>query len=348
MKIAMMGFAGAGKKTLFKLASGAAISSPKRPLPGVFNVGDERVEKLSAMYNPKKTTFAKVDLLLMPDIEKTSGKAPWLSDVRLADGICLVVRAFEDPSVAHPQGAVNPARDIENFISELLFADACFLDQRKQKLSDEVKKRSTSEKERELALVERLIKIIEQNKPLSAVELSPEEKKILSAYSFLSAKPSIAAVNISMGQNLDKAALEKICAGKMPLVFLDAKLESEIAVIENVQERKEFLAGMGIERPAVEKLAQTLYFALGLISFFTVGEEEVRAWSIRKGSTAPTAARAIHSDLEKGFIRAELMKYGDLVSLGSEPAVKAAGKFSLKGKDYIVEDGDVLTIRSGV
>jgi ribosome-binding ATPase len=349
MRIGLLGLAGAGKKTLFKLLTGATeLPQTQKELSGIFRIRDPRIDKLSKMYNPKKTTYANLEMVLLPDIEKSQGKAPWLNDVRNLDGICSVVRAFKDESVYHPEGSVNPARDLETFSSELLFADLVFLESRKNKLTSEINKRMDTEKKKELEIVEKFLKGLEGGSTVSKMEITPGERKIISAYQMLTNKGVVVALNYSADD--DKAELEKSIAsagqGNFPLGFMDIKLEEEISKMQDPAEREEFLKELGIEESGVDKLSRLIYSELGLISYFTVGEDEVRAWTVKKNSTAPQAARAIHTSLEKGFIRAEHMTYDDLIQYGSEAEVQKAGKSSLKGKDYIVQDGDILSIRA--
>ncbi|MFA5141028.1 MAG: DUF933 domain-containing protein [Elusimicrobiota bacterium] len=349
MKIALLGLQGAGKKTLFRLMTGAEVRQvPPKGVPGVFEVIDPRVDKLSALYKPEKTTYARLDVALLPDVESAKGRSPWLDDVRAFDGICCAVRAFEDPSVPHPSGSVDPLRDMDAFFSELLFADLLHIDRRKERLADEMRRSRAPEKEREMRLVEKLDAAFEAGRPFSSIEVSDAERDILSGAQFLTGLPVAGVVNLTQGADAEglRREIGAKFEGRMRLAFFDAKLEGEIAAIESPAERREFLSGLGIDEPGLDKLTRTLYDAVGLMSFYTVGKDEVRAWAIRKGSTAVQAARAIHTDLAKGFIRAEHMKCEDLLALGGEAKVQEAGRFSLKGKDYVVEDGDVLSIRS--
>jgi len=349
MKIALLGLQGAGKKTLFKLLTGSDVAVvPAKGVPGVFSIRDPRVDALAALYKPEKTAYARMDLLLLPDVEKSEGKAVWLDDVRNLDGIVVVARAFADPSVFHPAGTVDARRDLDTFLSELVFADLFLMERRKDKLASEMRAKSTPEKVRELAAVQKVIAGLETGKTVRALGLTEPEKAVLFNYQFLTDKAIAGVVNGTHGSEGTalRASLEKEFGSRMSLSFFDAKLEAEIAGMADAKEREEFLAGMGITEPAVAVLTRGIYEALGLMSYYTSGTDEVRAWTVRKGSTAPQAARAIHTDLERGFIRAEHMKYKDLMELGSEAKVKEAGKFSLKGKDYIVEDGDILSFRA--
>jgi hypothetical protein len=349
MKIALLGLAGAGKKTLFKLMTGSAPAVVgAKGVPGVFAVRDPRVDALSALYKPEKTAYARMDILLLPDLEKTEGKAAWLDEVRNLDGMVCVSRAFTDPTVFHPAGSVDPRRDLDDFFSELLFADLFLMERRKDKLASEMRARKTPEKERELQAVEHAAAQLEAGTPIRKATFSQAEREILVNMQFLTDKAVAGVVNTSHDVEIAglRERLTKEFGSRMSLSCFDAKLESEIAAMADEAERKEFLSGMGIAEPAVAVLTRGIYDALGLMSYYTVGTDEVRAWTVRKGSTAPQAARAIHSDIERGFIRAEVMKYADLIALGSDAKVQEAGKSLLKGKDYVVEDGDILNFRS--
>ncbi len=349
MKIALLGLAGAGKKTLFKLMTGSAPSGvgPKGA-PGVFAVRDPRVDALSALCKPEKTAYARIEVLLLPDLEKTQGRAAWLDEARNLDGMVCVARAFKDPAVFHPAGSVDPRRDLNDFFAELLFADLFLMERRKERLASEMRAKKSPEKERELKAVERAAAQLEAGTPIRKASFSQAEKDALSHMQFLTDKAVAGVVNTTHGgENTGlRDRLTQEFGSRMSLSFFDAKLESEIAAMADEAERKEFLSGLGIVEPAVAVLTRALYEGLGLMSYYTVGTDEVRAWTVRKGSTAPQAARAIHSDLERGFIRAEVMKYNDLIALGSEAKVQEAGKSLLKGKDYVVEDGDILSFRS--
>ena len=349
MKIALLGLQGAGKKTLFRLMTGVeAAAIPPKGVPGILSVRDPRVEVLSAMYNPEKTAYARVEVLLLPDMEKSQGRATWLDDVRNLDGICCVVRAFRDPSVFHPLGSVDARRDLDTFLVELILADLYLMEQRKEKLASELRSKRSPEKERELKAVEHMAMELEAGKPVRAAALPDAEKKVLANCQFLTDKAIAGVVNVTHGAEPPdfRSAMTGEFGSRMSLSFFDAKLESEIAAVADPDERKEFLAGLGIAEPAVAQITRGIYDALGLMSYYTVGTDEVRAWTIRKGSTAPQAARAIHSDLERGFIRVEVIQYQDLIALGSEAKVQEAGRVQLKSKDYVVQDGDILSFRA--
>lgn len=349
MRIGMVGLQGAGKKTLFNLMTGiSAPAIPPKGVPGRFDVRDPRVDTLSGMYKPEKTNYARMDITLLPDVEKTEGKAAWLDDVRELDGIVCVVRAFEDPGVFHPAGTVDAARDLDVFMSELMFADMLLLETRERKLAEELKRTRAPEKVKELELVKRLAKEMEGGAVMRTIPLEDGERRLIVHYKFLTDKPVIAVVNLTQGADSSSVrdAVDKAYGARVACAFFDAKLESELAEMSDPMERGEFLEGLGIAEPAVAQLTRVIYDRMGLMSYFTVGTDEVRAWAIRRGSTAPQAARAIHSDLERGFIRVEVMKYSDLIEHGDETKVRDAGLLLLKGKDYIVEEGDLLSFRA--
>ncbi|MFH1724429.1 MAG: DUF933 domain-containing protein [Elusimicrobiota bacterium] len=349
MRIGMLGLQGAGKKTLFRLMTGVSAGViPPKGLPGRFDVRDPRVDELSRIYRPEKTSYARTDVLLLPDVEKTEGKAPWIEEVRNLDGLVCVARAFEDPSVFHPAGTVDVVRDMDAFMSELLFADMVLLEKRAKALSNEMRSRRTPEKEKELEVVRRLAKELDSGATMRTVSLSAVERGALQGYLFLTNKPVVAVVNVTQGADLSpvRDAVAGTYGDDVPAAFFDAKLECEIADMADPAERAEFLEELGIDEPAVAKLTRVIYDRLGLMSYFTVGADEVRAWTVRKGSTAPQAARVVHSDLERGFIRVEVMRYRDLVELGGDVKVRESGRAMLKGKDYIVEEGDILSFRA--
>jgi len=349
MKIALLGLRGAGKKTLFRLLTGSeAVTVPPQGVPGVFPVRDPRVDALSSMYEPEKTAYARIEMLLLPDVEKTQGRAVWLDDVRNLDGIVCVARAWSSPAVFHPAGSADPRRDLDAFLSELLFADLFLMERRREKLASEQRAKRTPAGERELKAIARVVSELESGRPVRAAGLSQGEKEALAKYQFLTDKAIAGVINVTHGAEGAgaRAAIADDFGSRMTLAFFDAKLEGEIAAITDAAERQAFLSGLGIREPAVAVLTRGIYDALGLMSYYTVGADEVRAWTVRKGSTAPQAARAIHSDLARGFIRVEVMKYQDLVALGGEAKVREAGRCLLKGKDYVVEDGDILSFRS--
>jgi len=262
------------------------------------------------------------------------------------------VRVFKDESVYHVSGSVDPRRDIDMINSELVLNDLLFVEKRLERLEKNIKKVKDEKVLKENELLLKFKDHLDKELPLRLLELEGKEKEIIASYPLITRKKMIIVLNVSEEEVADTSLLEQLQSAYQPInidiMQVCAKTESEIANLENEKEREEFLDALGIEEPAINVLTRLCIKALHLISFFTVGSDEVRQWTITRGATAPEAAGAIHTDLQKGFIRAEVMKYDDLVHLGSEEKVREAGKFSLKGKDYIVEDGDIIEIRFNV
>lgn len=357
MKIGIIGLPQTGKKTLFQLLAGHAPSENElasgKPIKSVAEIKDSRFDFLVGMYKPKKDVRARIDIELFPKLEKdTIAKGEIFNDIAETDAICHVVRAFKDDSVYHISGSVDPKRDIDSINSELILYDLIFIEKRLERLDKKIKetKEAAAAKEREILI--KLKSHLDNSLPLRLLELTPEERRSISSYPFVTLKEMLLVINVSEDALKDTAFIEELARGyqdlKIGVMQVSARVESEIAALGSDSERKEFLDALGIEEPAINTLTRLCIKALDLISFFTVGADEVRQWTIRAGSHAPEAAGAIHSDLAKGFIRAEVIKYADLKSLGSEEGVKSAGKSYLKGKDYIVEDGDILNIRFSV
>ncbi len=356
MQIGLIGFPQAGKKTLLRLLTGVdvAAAAPDRhgAVPGICPVRDPRIERLVGMYKPAKTTPATIQYLLLPDLTKDSAKnQAFFSALLNVDALACVVRAFADETVFHVDGSVDPLRDIEAMQAELLLNDLLFIEKRLERLAKESMKKGGAEREREQALYQRLQAHLNDNKPLRTLTIDQQEHKLLTSAPLLTRKACLIVLNVGESDISDAKLSDEVarrCAGQqVAVVRLSAKIEGELAQLDPA-ERQVFMKELGITEPAIDGLTRVSYEALGLISYFTVGPDEVRAWTIRRGALAPEAGGAIHSDIERGFIRAELIKYGDLLSLGSEPAVASAGKAYLKGKDYRVEDGDILNFRFNV
>ena len=348
MKIGMIGLPQTGKKALFELLTGHRPSENEvasgKPIHGVAEIRDSRFDELVAMYKPKKDVRARIELELLPKIEKDAiSKGDIFEDIAEVYALCHVARAFKDDSIYHVSGSVDAKRDIDAINSELLLHDLIFIEKRFERLDKKVKqtKEEASIKERDLLL--KLKDHLDKELPLRTLGISADDKKLLTSYPFLTRKEMIIVLNVSEDQLNNKPPIEGD-----NIMRVSAKVEAEIAALDSEEERKVFLADLGITEPAMNILTRLCLKTLNLISFFTVGQDEVRQWNVRAGSTAAEAAGTIHSDLQKGFIRAELIKLNDLKELGSEDAVKARGKFYLKGKEYIVEDGDILSIRFNV
>lgn len=341
MKLGLVGYPQVGKKTLFKLLTGQEAQAAGL---GLAPVHDARLEHLVTLYNPRKRTPATIEIALLPDLEEDSQKnADALKSLEQVDAICHLVRSFADESVYHLAGSVDSARDISRFAEELLFADMIFVDKRLERIARE--RKGQKEESREKDLLERMQSQLEAGQPLSKFDFSAEEEKLVASYPLLTRKPVVNILNtdedaVQNGEQLETLQGE-FAEAPFSWVAVSAKIEEELAELDE-EEREAFLAELGLSEPALARLTRLCYSTLGLISFFTVGEDEVRAWTIRRGSLAPLAGRAIHTDIERGFIRAEIMRYRELAELGDEQAVKAAGKLQQKGRDYEVADGDII------
>jgi GTP-binding protein YchF len=336
MKIAILGLAQTGKKTLFTLLTGRPVPETRKPgeaVEGVAPIHDDRVGALEDLYKPQKTTYAENQFVLCPDIADSGTSRLWMDPARRCDLLCLLIRSFDSPDIFHPSGSVDPERDRAMIESELLLADMQLVETRLERLAKEKKKGQTTAQALEEDILQRFNAALEKEKFLSTVILEPDEEQAIKSLDFVTRTPLLFAYNVSE---------DDIGKDFGPDVFtLSCEIESDIASIEDASERQEFMEEMGITEPSLDRINAALYDALGLMSFYTSGEDECRAWTIRKGSSAPVAGGKIHSDIERGFIRVEVMKYDDLMATGSEQGVKQAGKMQLHGKDYIIEDGDI-------
>jgi GTP-binding protein YchF len=337
VKVVIAGMPQAGQQHLFSLLTGIPLGQVSQKSfevqPGVCPVRDPRIDRLTAIFHPKKTTYARIDFLLLPDFTlQGPSKALIFNELKNADEICWVSRR---------EGA---EADIAGFVSELVISDLLLAEKRLENLAKEQKKKYAEAKEKEARLIEQCKKQLEVEKPLRDLKISDEQYKMLRAYQFLTLKPIVLVVNVPEDKIKDDTIAKKL---SFPSVILSAELEEEISRLEE-GEREEFTKELGIEEPALHKMTRVVFEGLGLISFFTTGSDEVRAWPLKKGASAQEAAAAIHSDIEKGFVRAELMQYDDFILAGSETKLKETGKFFLKGRDYVVEDGDILNFRFNV
>jgi len=361
MKIGLIGLNQTGKTTLFSLLTGKGDASGLSGGKGSANIGtcvvpDERIDFLSGLYNPKKTTYAKIELtdiigLPVSDDGRNSGAARFLNDVRPCDAIVHVLRAFESNSVVHDLGSIDPARDLEAVETEMLFADLEMIEKRIGRIK--AGKKITKDNEAEIALLEKCFEWLEQGGSILDMELSEQERVFTRSFAFLTEKPRLAVINLDEAEWESKSypnhkGLRTLCAKlNIPLLELCVEMELEISRLPH-DERKFFLTDMGITQSGTTTLAQAAYTLLGLISFITIGEDEVRAWTIEDGTAARSAAGKIHTDIERGFIRAEVVKYKNLHELGSMPKVKEKGLFRLESKEYTVEDGDIINFRFNV
>lgn len=357
MKIGIIGLPQVGKKTLFEILTNRKPTehdiASKESIKAVADIQDSRLEVLANAYKPNKKTGARIDIEMLPKLEKdVIAKGEIFQDIIGLDVICHVVRAFHDESVYHVEGSVDPKRDIDSVNSELIIRDLIFIEKRMENIEKSIKRVKEEMVLKEKQILAKLKAHLEKELPLRLLELSAQEESSISNYPLVTRKGMIIILNVSendISNNQLEEKIKKDCQlSRAYLMQVCAKIEAEIAKFESEEERKEFLDELGIKESAISMLARVCIEALNLISFFTVGQDEVRQWTVGSGATAPKAAGVIHSDLEKGFIRAEVIKYEDFINLGSGTKLKEAGKLYLKGKDYIVEDGDILDIRFNI
>ena len=361
MKIGLFGFPQVGKTTLFNLLTGAHVETTRfasgrsDPNLGVARVPDARLDRLSGLFSPKKTTPATFDYVDIVGLQKGDAKGSLaLTVLKPMDALAHVVRAFEDDVLPHSEGSLDPARDFETMEMELILADLDAAQRRIERLKTSIPKTNRPEEKKELAALERVREQLESGHPLRGVELPADDEKVLRGFAFYSAKPLLVLVNVGeadaahVGGAAERFGLG--AAASRPRVTVAAasgKIEEEVAALAE-EDATAFRAELGIQEPALHRIIRSSYDLLGLISFYTVGEDECRAWPIRKGISAARAAGTIHSDLEKGFIRAEVVRYEELVACGTLHAAKEKGQLRLEGKEYVVADGDVMHIRSGL
>lgn len=353
MKLGIIGLPQSGKTTLFNaLTRGSiptgAVSGKLEMHTAVVDVPDPRVDKLSVMFKPKKTIYAKVTYVDIAGLDGSAGKSgiggALLNQLTQMDGFIHVVRCFDSDEVPHPAGSIDPVRDIQVMDSELILNDLIAVERKLERLVEERKKGAGRDKaliEREHELFSRFHAALQEETPLRDIEITHEEDKMLSGFGFLSRKPVLVVLNLSESQAVP--AIEYLHKHSQ-VVSLQGKLEMDIAQLPP-EEMQMFLQEYGIEEPSLHRMIRLSYDLLGLQSFFTAGDDECRAWTVHRGATAPEAAGEIHTDLQKGFIRAEVVAYDDLMALGGLVEAKGKGKLRLEGKEYIVKDGDVLNIR---
>jgi len=352
MKLGIIGLPQSGKTTIFNALTRG--NTPTTASAGRFevhtavvDVPDPRVTRLSEMFKPKKTIYARVNYADIAGLETGSAKSgisgQLLNQLTQMDGFILVVRGFMDDSVPHALGSIDPARDADVMLSELLLNDLIAVERKLERLTEERKKGGADkvDNERQTALFQRLREVLSENTPLRKVDVTAEEGKILSSFGLLTRKPVLIVFNMGEGQTAPEWEFET------PSVALQGKLEMEIAQL-SPEDAAVFMQEYGIEELSLNKMIRLSYELLQVQSFFTVGEDEVRAWETRRGATAQEAAGEIHTDLQRGFVRAEVVAYGDLISLGGMNEAKSKGKLRLEGKEYPVKDGDIVHIRSSL
>ena len=361
MKFGLLGFPKVGKTSLFNILTGAGVAVGKFGAAsgashiGVAKVVDPRVDRLAGLFHPKKTTYAQFDFLDVQGIEKGEAKeSVSLKDMRNVDAIAHVVRAFRDEEIVHSEGGINPLRDIETMNMELVLADLDVAQRRMERLQLNLKKAKNKEDELELPVMKRCLEALEREQAIRDLDLKPEELKRIRGFAFLTAKPLLLILNLDEkdASRLASAAEDfslqawtgrraaEVCA-------ISAKVEEEIARLEPADARA-FLDDLGLAEPARDRVIHAAFRLLGLVQFLTAGEDECRGWAIPAGTKAPQAAGAIHSDIERGFIRAEVVAFQDLMAAGSLPAARERALLRSEGRDYVVQDGDVINFRFNV
>lgn len=363
LKCGIVGLPNVGKSTLFNaLTSAKALAAnypfaTKEPNIGMITVPDLRLEALARIINPKSVQPTTIEIVDIAGLIKGASKGEglgnqFLANIREVDAIIHVVRCFENDNIVHVDGNVNPVRDKEIVDTELILKDLDTIEKRIDRLKKSAKS-GNKEDQRQVEMATSFFEHMEKGLPARSLPLDKEEEELMDSMFLLTAKPVLYVCNVEesavVNGNAHTAAFKHaIKDEKAEMMLISASIESEITELEDPEERSMFLEEMGLMEPGVNRLILSAYKLLNLYTYFTAGEKEVRAWTITKGTNAPQAAGVIHTDFEKGFIRAEVIKYDDFVRLGSEAAVKEAGKMSVEGKEYIVQDGDIMHFRFNV
>ncbi len=356
MQLGIVGLPKVGKTTLFNTLTASQqetgkFASSSATHVAVARVPDPRLEKLRDHYQPRRFTPATVQYVDVPGVQKGQGADRLdLPRLREVDALMHVVRDFEDDELLHPDGSVDPRRDVETLDLELILADHELVERRLERL-DKAEKRGLKPeemREREL-LAGRVLPALEDERPLRDLDLESEDERRLRGFQLLSAKPVLLVANVDEGRigEVEPSRLLPEPRPSVEAVVVSAPIEQEIAALDAADQR-EFLADLGLEEPSLDRLIRASYRLLGLISFFTVGEDEVRAWTVRRGTPARKAAAAIHSDIERGFIRAEVVPWDDLLRLGSMATARDRGVLRLEGKEYVLSDGEIVHFRFNV
>jgi ribosome-binding ATPase len=352
MQTGIIGLPQVGKTTLFRILTKAHVDAKggQATHVGVAKVPEPRLVELAKLYNPKKITYATVQYVDLAGVQKERMRES-LASLRDVDAIAHVIRVFDDPSVPHAEGSIDPLRDVTNLDLELILSDHEQVSKRLERVDKDLKKKKDPALEWEKAVLEKCKAHLEAEKPLRELELTPEERKPIGGFLFLSQRPMLYVLNLGDDEaaEMDKAVERHKLAAlqgrpNTAVVAVCGRLEAELAEMDE-KEAAELLASYGLKEPGLNRLIHAAYNLMGLFSFFTAGEPEVRAWTIRKGSTAVKAAGEIHSDIEKGFIRAEVVRCEDLLAAGSIAAAKEKAQVRLEGKEYIVQEGDVILFR---
>jgi len=362
LKCGIIGVANVGKSTIFNCmsstkAEASGFSFSNKTNLSIINVPDPRLYELEKHQPTDKVVHTTVEIVDIPGLTKSSGRSDkganqFLSDIRNCDALIHVIRCFDDPNLPHVDGSVNPVRDIETVNLELQIKDLESVEKKILRLEKLVKANDKDAK-RGIEVLNVYKEHLESFQNAKTAPVSEDDARFIDDLFLLSVKPVIYVCNVDEasavnGNNYVEQVKEFLKEEDTQILTIAGAMEAEITELDSVEDRMEFLKDVGLKEPGVDQLIRAAYSLLNLETFFTVGPKEIRAWTIRKGATAPQAAGAIHTDLERGFIRAEVMKYNDFVTLGSEHACKEKGKLSVEGKNYIVEDGDILNIRFNV
>ena len=363
LRCGIIGITNSGKTRLFNCLSNTkaestnfAFSSTKSNI-GIINIPDPRLDKIAEIVSPKKVVYATVDIVDIPGLTKGSSRGEgvgnqFLADIRNTDALIHVLRCFDNDDLPHIEGSVDPVRDKETVDLELQIKDLDSVEKKIERL-EKVAKSGDKDARKGVEVLNVYKEHLENFQSARTAPVREEDRKYVEDLFLLTDKPVLYVCNVDEGSAVEgndyvTRVKENVKGEGAEVMVIAADLEAEISELEDEEDRKEFLADVGLTEPGVNRLVRSAYSLLDLQSFFTAGPKEVRAWTIRKGMTAPRAAGVIHSDLERGFIRAEVMKYDDFIHYGSEHACKEAGKLSLEGKSYVVEDGDILHIRFNV
>ncbi|KPL03077.1 MAG: hypothetical protein AMJ90_04130 [candidate division Zixibacteria bacterium SM23_73_2] len=362
MQIGITGLPFSGKTTIFNALTSAHAKTgdfsmgKKEPNRAKVKVPDPRVYELSKLYNPKKTTPAEIEYVdvggMVKEIKEKASEAEYLAHLRDTDLLLHVVRAFGDPNVSHPQGSVDPKRDISDFDLEMMLLDSDQIDKRLKRLEKEVASTKSEEGKRESDLLTKCKGLLDNETPLRDFDFSEDEDKLLRGYSFLSLKPQLVILNIGeddikKGEVSEKEIGRSLRFKRTFISSICGRIEMELLQLDQ-KDREVFMQDLGIKMKATDKIIDLSYNLLEVISFFTCNENEVKAWTIPQGMAALKAAGTVHTDMEKGFIKAEVINYDKLIELGSTHKAKEKGELRLEGKDYLVKDGDVIFFRFNV
>jgi ribosome-binding ATPase len=354
MQLGILGLPKVGKTTLFNTLTASRQETGKFAASAATNMGvaavpDRRLEQLRDLFKPRRYQPATVQYVDIPGIQRGEGKESLdLAKLKGMDALVHVVRDFADPEIVHAEGSVDPARDIATLDLELILADHDLVERRLERLEKAVKRGLSDEEKRERTLLQEVVlPRLEAERPLREVELEPDDERRLRGFQLLSAKPLLVVLNVDEGRVAEHAERGLELGAAVKAVAVSAPIEEEIGRLAS-EEQGEFLAALGLEEPSLDRVARASQELLGLISFFTVGEDEVKAWTVRRGTRAREAAGVIHSDIERGFIRAEVVRWDELLRLKTLAACREQGVLRLEGKEYPVQDGDVVHFRFNV